>query len=152
MPLGRKISIQPTKATKAFSLIPLFLLLCATPGISQKAQPADRSVPKYDVQTETKTKGAVDEINVVSWGTRKDFTELVTKSGEEKVHIYLCPKPFLEEMDITFSKGDEITVTGSKVKDGTSDVILARQLVRNNDTLMFRDDKGNPVWDPRTGK
>ena len=74
------------------------------------------------------------------------------KVERRRFHIYLCPKPFLEEMDITFSKGDEITVTGSKVKDGTSDVILARQLVRNNDTLMFRDDKGNPVWAPRTGK
>jgi hypothetical protein len=152
VPLGRKISIQPTKATKTFPLIPLLLLVCAIPGISQKPQPGDHSSPKYDVQTETKTKGVVDEINVVSWGTRKDFTELVTKNGEEKLHFYLCPKPFLEEMEITFNKGDEITVTGSKVKDGTSDVVLARQLARNNDTLVFRDDKGNPVWDPRTGK
>jgi hypothetical protein len=63
-----------------------------------------------------------------------------------------CPKPFQEEMGISFSKGDEIAVTGSKVKQDTSDVILARELVKGTDTLMFRDDKGNPVWDSRTGK
>jgi hypothetical protein len=55
-------------------------------------------------------------------------------------------------MGISFSKGDEIAVTGSKVKQDTSDVILARELVKGTDTLMFRDDKGNPVWDSRTGK
>jgi hypothetical protein len=31
-------------------------------------------------------------------------------------------------------------------------MILARELVKGTDTLMFRDDKGQPVWDPRTGK
>jgi len=130
----------------------LFLLLCAIPGLSQKAQPADHSLPKYDLQTETKTKGVVDEINVLTWGTRKDFTELIIKSGDDKLHIYVCPKPFQEEMGISFSKGDEIAVTGSKIKQETSDVILARQLVKGTDTLMFRDNKGNPVWDSRTGK
>ena len=51
-----------------------------------------------------------------------------------------------------FAKGDEIAVTGSKVKLEALDVILARQLVKGTDTLLFRDDKGNPVWDWRTGK
>jgi hypothetical protein len=69
-----------------------------------------------------------------------------------KVHIYVCPKAFQEEMGISFSKGDQIAVTGSKVKQDTSDVILAREVVKGTDTLMFRDDKGKPVWDARTGK
>jgi hypothetical protein len=85
-------------------------------------------------------------------GTRKDFTELIVKSGDDMVHIYVCPKPFQEELGISFSKGDEIAVTGSKVKQEASDVILARELVKGTDTLLFRDDKGKPVWDWRTGK
>jgi hypothetical protein len=55
-------------------------------------------------------------------------------------------------MGISFSKGDEIAVTGSKVKPEASVVILARKLEKGTDTLLFRDDKGNPVWDWRTGK
>lgn len=31
-------------------------------------------------------------------------------------------------------------------------VILARELVKGTDTLQFRDDKGNPLWDLRTSK
>ena len=152
MLVGRKISIPPTKVIQAVSVISLFLLLCAIPGLSQKAQTGDRGLPKYDLQTEMKTKGTVDEINVLTWGTRKDFTELIIKSGDDKLHIYVCPKPFQEEMGISFAKGDEIAVTGSKVKQETADVILARELVKGTDTLLFRDGKGNPAWDWRTGK
>ena len=85
-------------------------------------------------------------------GTRKDFTELIIQSGDDKVHIYVCPKTFQEEMGISFSKGDQIAVTGSKVKQEGSDVILARELVKGQDTVLFRDDKGSPVWNWRTGK
>ena len=143
------LSLNPTKA---LSCIPLFLLCVVIPALAQKTEQKDSSSPKYDLHTETKTKGVVDEINLVPFGTRKDFSELIIKSGDDKVHIYVCPKPFQEEMGISFSKGDEIAVTGSKVKQDTSDVILARELVKGTDTLMFRDDKGNPVWDSRTGK
>ncbi len=99
-----------------------------------------------------KTKGVVDEINVLPLGTKKELTELIIKSGDGKIHIYVCPKTFQEEMGISFSKGDEIAVTGSKVKQEAGDVILARELVRGADTLVFRDDKGAPVWNLRTGK
>jgi hypothetical protein len=148
----RRKTIHPVKAGSLFLGGSLFLFLCVIPARSQKPAATDHPLPKYDLQTETKTKGVVDEVNVLALGTRKDFTELVIKNGDDKLRVYLCPKPFQDEMGITFSKGDEIAVTGSKVKQETLDVILARQLVKGTDTLMFRDDKGNPVWDPRTGK
>jgi hypothetical protein len=132
--------------------IVLSLLLCVAPCFSQKTASEGKTPPKYDQQTEMKTKGIVEEVNVLTVGTRKDFTELIIKSGDDKLHIYVCPKPFQEEMGISFSKGEEITVTGSKVKQEASDVILARELVAGTDTLVFRDNKGNPVWDSRTGK
>jgi hypothetical protein len=122
------------------------------PSLSQKAHPEDNSLAKYDLHTETKTDGVIDEVNQVSVGGRKDFTELIIKRGDDKLHIYVCPKPFQEEIGLSLGKGDRIEVTGSKVKQEASEVILARQLVKGTDTLMFRDDKGTPVWDWRTGK
>ena len=151
MLVRREVSMLPLNVLKALFCIPLFLLWVVIPALAQKTEQKDSS-PKYDLHTEMKTKGVVDEVNLVPFGTRKDFTELVIKSGDDKVHIYVCPKPFQEEMGISFSKGEEIEVTGSKVKQETSDVILARELLKGTDTLMFRDEKGNPVWDPRTGK
>jgi hypothetical protein len=151
LPYSPETSAQPRKITQVLFRIPLFLLLCVTLALGQKTEPKD-SPAKYDLNTETKTKGVVDEVNLLSFGTRKDFTELIIKSGDDKVHVYVCPKPFQEEMGISFSKGDEIAVTGSKVKQEASEVILARELVKGTDTLMFRDNKGKPVWDWRTGK
>jgi hypothetical protein len=49
-------------------------------------------------------------------------------------------------MGVTFAKGDQITLTGSKVKQGEADVILAREIGKGTDSIVFRDDKGKPVW------
>jgi hypothetical protein len=141
--------LQPRSLRQCLGIIASALLFVAA-GAAQKTP--DTGVLKYDLQTEMKAKGTVEEINVLSVGARKDFTELILKSGDDKLHIYVCPKPFENEMGISFAKGDEIAVTGSKVKQDASDVILARELVKGTDTLMFRDGKGKPVWDERTGK
>ena len=135
----------------------LSLLLCVCSGLAQNpsqnpSQSPSHGPPKYDLQTESKTDGTVDEVKLIELGTRKDFVELNVKSGQDKVVVYVCPKAYQDELGITLNKGDRITVTGSKVKQEASDVILARELVRGTDTLVFRDDKGNPVWDWRTGK
>jgi len=150
--LGLEIAILPNKTIEGLFRIPLSLLLCVTRGLSQNAQQDDGSLPKYDLHTETKTKRVVDEVNLLSVGTREDFTEPIIKNGDDKIRIYLCPKPFQEEMGISVNKGDKIAVTGSKVKQEGSDMILARELVKGTDTLLLGDDKGNPVWDWRTGK
>ena len=126
------------------------LLLCVAPSLSQKSDAAPP--PKYDSQTETKTKGTIDEIKTITVGSRKDFTEAVLKAGDTTLQIYLCPKSFQDEMGVTFAKGDEIAVTGSKVKQEDAVVILAREVIKGNDSLLLRDDKGKPIWDERTGK
>jgi hypothetical protein len=148
---GLKSSIPPRRAMQmSFALL---LLLSATSGMSQKAQDSGKgNLPAYDTHTEMKTKGVVDEINVLPLGSNKDLVELIIKSGNDKVDLYVCPKTFQEEMGISFSKGDEVAVTGSKVKLETGDVILVRELIKGADTLVFRDDKGAPVWNLRTGK
>jgi hypothetical protein len=85
--------------------------LSVTSVLSQKAQPNEAGLPKYDLHTEPKTNEVVDDLKVVSLGTGKDFTELLVKSGDDKVYMDVCPRPFQEEMGISFGKGDEIAVT-----------------------------------------
>jgi hypothetical protein len=145
--LQLKHSIRQPRSLRQCLGIAVSLLLWVSSGVAQTS-----SAPKYDSQTEMKTNGVIEEINVLTVGARKDFTELVLKNGDDKLHIYVCPKPFQDEMGISFIKGDQIAVTGSKVKQDASDVILAREMVKGTDTLMFRDNKGKPVWDERTGK
>jgi hypothetical protein len=133
--------------------VALPLILSIAPALSQTAA----APPKYDSQTETNAKGIIEEIKTFTLGKRADYTEAIVKSGDNKIEIYLSPKPFQDEMGINFVKGDEISVTGSRVKQEgdkqeQTSVILAREIIKGTDTLMFRDDKGKPVWDERTGK
>jgi hypothetical protein len=138
--------------TRSLMSVVLFLLCCFSLAFTQKAPTKSSTSLKYDLQTENKAKGVVDEVKVLDFGTRKDFIQLILKDESETVVVYVCPKPFEEEMGITFAKGEQISFTGSKVKGEESEVILAREIVMGTDTWTFRDAKGSPVWDPRTGK
>ena len=102
--------------------------------------------PKYDLTTEAKMKVTVQELKLPAKGSEKEAAHLVVKSGTDTLDIYLCPKSFLDDMGANFAKGDEVTVTGSKIKQDGTDLILAREVVKGTDTIMLRDDKGKPVW------
>jgi hypothetical protein len=52
-------------------------------------------------------------------------------------------------MGMTFAKGDEVSMTGSKIKQGDADLFLVREIVKGTDTFALRDAKGDPVWDWR---
>ncbi len=126
------------------AIFPAVALLCALPLVAQKAR--ETSPPKYDVQTETKMKGTVEEVRMPPKGSEKEVAHLLVKTGTDTADVYLCPKSFLDDMGVSFSKGDEIALTGSKVKQGEADLILAREVVKGADTLVLRDEKGNPIW------
>ena len=105
------------------------------------------NAPKYDAATESKMKVTVEELKLPAKGNEKEVAHLVVKSAGETLDIYLCPKSFLDDMGATYAKGDEVTVTGSKIKQEGGDLILAREIVKGTDTLLLRDNKGKPVWD-----
>jgi hypothetical protein len=79
-------------------------------------------------------------------GKEKESTHLILKSADTTIDVTLCPKSYLDEMAITFSKGDEISLTASKVKDENEEIVLVREVIRGTDTLVLRDNKGDPVW------
>src|SRR5262245_56863153 len=117
-------------------------LFCAV-SLSAQHAPGPGS-PKYDAQTETKLQGAVDDVRLPS--NAKEIVYLVLKMGSDTtVEVYLCPKSFLDDMGVTFAKGDQITLTGSKVKQGDAELIVAREIIKGTDTLVLRDGKGKPV-------
>ena len=125
-------------------VFPAVALVCTVPLLAQKAQ--ETSPPKYDFHTEIKMKGTVEEVRLPPKGREREVAHLLVKTGTDTTDVYLCPKSFLDDMGVNFSKGDEIGLTGSKVKQGEADLILAREVVKGTDTLVLRDNKGSPVW------
>lgn len=130
------------RCSTLFSWLILAFLCVAV--IAQKN--AKSNPPKYDLHTETKIKATVEEVKLPPKGSEKEAAHLLVKTGTDTFEVYLCPKSFLDDMGVSFSKGDEIALTGSKIKQGEADLVLAREVVKGTDTLVLRDDKGNPVW------
>jgi hypothetical protein len=140
-----RIRFGPSR--RFYSVTWLFLLLAlvlAAPAGAQKAAKANG--PKYDLQTEAKLKGTIDEIKLPPKGSEKEIVHLTLKSGADTLDVYLCPKSFMNDMGMDFGKGDDISLTGSKVKVADADVVLAREVAKGNNSFIMRDAKGAPVW------
>ncbi len=146
MPDSSDPSTQSFHVCKIVFLAGFLALLYVAPVSAQKKPTNTASAPKYDLHSESKMKGTVEEVKLPPKGSEKEAAHLLVKNGTDTVDVYLCPKSFLDDMGMGFSKGDEIALTGSKVKQGDTDLVLVREVVKGNDTLVLRDDKGNPVW------
>jgi hypothetical protein len=131
------------------SLLFFLAVLLGVPSYGKKNQPNAVSLPKYDLPAETKIKGTVDEVKLPPKGSEKEIAHLTVKEGSNSVDAYLCPKSFFDDMGMTFAKGDEVSMTGSKIKQGDADLFLVREIVKGTDTFALRDAKGEPVWDWR---
>jgi uncharacterized membrane protein YagU involved in acid resistance len=120
--------------------------LVALPIQAQK-KPPRANLPKYDLHAEIKIKGTIEEVKLPPKGSEKEIAHLQVNDGTNSLDVYLCPKTFLDDMGMSFAKGDAIAMTGSKSKLGDADVFLVREIVKGNDTFVLRDGKGDPVWD-----
>jgi len=103
---------------------------------------------KYNIANEVTIKGVVQDVQdfqcPVSGGMG---AHLVLKTDKGLVTVHLALSKFLNEYGFSFTKGDEVTVTGVKAKVGDDEnAILARTIERGNQTFTFRDKNGKPLW------
>jgi hypothetical protein len=148
MPYGIEFS-GSRRSRQIVFLVVFAALAVAPPARAQRKQSGGTSGPKYDLQSETKIKVTVDEVKLPPKGSEKEIAHLQVKDGANSIDVYLCPKTFLDDMGMSFAKGDEVAITGSKVKQGDAELFLVREIVKGNDSFVLRDAKGEPVWDWR---
>ncbi len=141
------LSLFRPSSFRACLLLAAFLLpVCASQTGAQKTSNSVAAAPKYDLHSEAKMKGTVEDVKLPPKGSEKEIVHLLVNVGTETVDVYLCPKAFLDDIGVSFAKGDALGITGSKVKYDGADLLLAREVAKGTDTLVLRDDKGNPVW------
>jgi hypothetical protein len=132
---------------KAWALAVLVALLACV-ALAANQAPANRNVPKYDKATEVKLKGTVADVrdyNGPISGTMGAHLTLKVQDGST-IELHLAATKYVKSYEMVFNKGDEIEVTGSKVKFNGADTILAREITRGQDSFVFRDENGKPVW------
>jgi hypothetical protein len=124
----------------------LALGLFAPSTLQAQKQEVKEGTPKYDVGAEVKLKGTVEEVKLPPTEAKKQLAMLIAKSGDNTVEVSLCPRTFLDDVGLSFSKGDQLEITGSRTKLENADIVLAREIVKGSDTFVLRDKTGKPVW------
>jgi hypothetical protein len=90
--------------------------LLVLPSWAQMHRGGPGTAPAYDTATEVTLKGSVEAVNQItgpqSWGG----THLSLKTEKEAIDVHVGPSWFLAQNKMSFAKGDQVEVTGSRVR------------------------------------
>jgi hypothetical protein len=129
---------------QAVTLLFLFSQLFAQPGRGLNQNSLTRL---YDTENVVTLDGKIESIKKAQSGYgRFPGTILVVTQAEQNAQVYLAPDWFLNQENIDFETGQEITVTGSKVVYQKEDFVISREIKINNQTITLRNANGIPVW------
>jgi hypothetical protein len=111
---------------------------------------AAQEEPTYRTQTEVTIAGTVTKLasHVGQRGTPRSRATLALANGDE-VLIHIGPTNFVRERELELRIGDRVTVTGSRVGDGTAALVIVRRMTRGSQTLDLRNSAGRPLWEDR---
>lgn len=107
---------------------------------------AQRGMRNYDPSTETTVKGTVEEVKQVTGKHGWNGTHLLLKTEAGQLDVHVGPSSYVAGQGFTFAKGDQIEVLGSKVKMGSSEALIAREIKKGDKTLVLRNAQGIPEW------
>ncbi len=91
-------------------------------------------------------KGSVEEVQQLKGPRGWAGSHLSLKTDTGTIDVHAGPSWFLTQNKIAFAKGDQIQVTGSKVKFGASDALIAREIMKDGKTITLRNAQGIPAW------
>lgn len=131
------------KITQRSPIITMLLVAClAGSALAQVGSSARRL---YDPNTETTVKGTVAKVTEIgdqSW----TGTHLTLRTNEQTYDVHVGPSAYVAKSGFTFSAGNQIEVTGSKVKIDGADAIVAREIKKDGKVMTLRDRQGIPKW------
>lgn len=103
--------------------------------------------PAYNASNEVTVQGAVQDVQEFYCPISGDEgTHLMLRTEDGVLQVHVAPRRFLRGNNLSFSKGDEIQVVGSRVIYEGHDALIARTVVRGSQTMAFRKPNGKPVW------
>ncbi len=115
------------------------------------AQGGMRGGGNYNPATETTLTGTVDSVNSVPSSGRGGGLHLMLAVPTGPIEVHVGPASFVSSKKVTFTKGDALTVIGSKVTMAGQEVVIAREIKKGDQVLTLRDAKGFPLWSGRGG-
>ena len=98
----------------------------------------------YNPANEVLVKGSVQEVEEFACpvGDNELGSHLMLKTDDGVVRIHLVQSRIMRSQHVSFAPGDQIEVAGAKLHFRGSDDVIAREILRGNETLVFRDHEG----------
>lgn len=122
----------------------------ATTAYAQGGTP--RGGGNYDPATETTLTGTVDTVtSVPAPGRGGGGLHLSLAAPNGPIEVEVGPASFVSSKGVTFTKGDALTVVGSKVTRAGHEAVIAREIRKGDQVLTLRNAKGLPLWSRRGG-
>jgi hypothetical protein len=121
----------------------------ALPSSAQMHRGGHRVAPMYNTATEVTLKGSVEAVHQIMGPRGWGGTHLSLKTDKESIDVRVGPSWFLTQNKISFAQGDQVEVTGSRVKFGGQDALIAREIKRGGETFTLRNAQGIPAWSGR---
>ena len=126
------------------------LLLCAGELFQMFSQQkiAPRQTPiAYDNSSQETVQGKIQEVREYACPvTGATGSHITVKTTEGAVEVHLAPAKFLKEYEISFKPGEDVKVVGAKATVDGKPGVLAKTVTVGQDTFVFRDDHGKPLW------
>jgi len=129
------------------SLALIAFIFFTTVSAAQHPSPA-QDAPKFDVQNQETFTATVQEVKDYHCPISGSLgTHLVLKAANGgNYEAHLAPAAYLKEFGMIFKQSDAVTVTGTKVTFDGKPAVIVRQIKVKNETYLFRDEKGRPLW------
>ncbi len=131
------------KVMRSSFIIATLLVVCLA-GFAP-AQMGSSTRRAYNPKTETTVKGTVEkvaEMGEQGW----TGTHLPLRTSDRGYAVHVGPTAYVAKSGFTFSVGDQIEVTGSKIEIDGADAIVAREIKKDGRVLTLRDRRGIPGW------
>ena len=104
----------------------------------------------YNPATETTLTGTIDSIETLpSPGRGGGGLHLILAAPSGPIEVHVGPASFVASKNLSFAKGDTLTVVGSKLTMAGQEVVIAREITKGDQVLTLRDAKGFPLWSGR---
>ena len=135
------------RALSKLRLLLVGIVAVAATLTGQNKPPVSTAIPNYDLKTEVRIRGLVLDSNdhpcPISGGLG---SHLLLKTQDGTIEVHLGPTKFVNEYELTLVRGNTVEVLGSRLFFEGRDALLAREITRGEETFVFRDANGKPVW------
>jgi copper(I)-binding protein len=145
-PSSREFIMKTVRVIQAVVLAGLLTI-----GATVAAQPGMARYQQLYTTGEVQTvSGAVQSVySATPPGVRTQAVYVSLKTDGDVIPVQLGPEWFIAKLATKIEKGDKIEVTGARVTVEGKSLMLAAQVKKGAETLVFRNDSGVPVWSGR---